>query len=444
MHLLFIVADLVLNRLDLPDLLQQEIERITVLEEAKTEEASNTQAQETNTCIQQIKQQTEQYPKQQQGNQLLMSQDKNNEDEGKKSQQISNKLFRTEDKVCDTSLQDLFNLSSVEDYGSPKSDNRPMTSTQIPSAEPRRSFDVSEVTCSVTSVNPKIPSPVSTAQIMEVQDKENGGHDQDENVEKSETQAGKLVYTKDRDHKMLIRKQKNKNLVKNLKQMMEAQKDTCSESKETSVQHGVHNEEEASQQRNKKTRSPKENSAGDNSLQESCVVGNSYEESDNRKGISPSTLTKLKKFQRIEATTDSTDTSDNSDKSFNKPQSKENQGPLSGYSETMTTKGEALSQSFDEKQQPYSKNIFRVDKKTVTNMNDSLDDLLNSPESTKLSVPEKLNSSAVKSLTSGPSWLTKVQSLKSPLFKLDNGDNDDLDDLDIDFDFNPSKRVKIG
>lgn len=117
MHLLFIVADLVLNRLDLPDLLQQEIERITVLEEAKTEEASNTQAQETNTCIQQIKQQTEQCLKQQQGNQLLMSQDKNNEDEGKKSQQISNKLFRTEDKVCDTSLQDLFNLSSVEDYG---------------------------------------------------------------------------------------------------------------------------------------------------------------------------------------------------------------------------------------------------------------------------------------------------------------------------------------
>lgn len=437
MHLLFIVADLVLNRLNLPDLLQQEIERITVLEEAKTEEASNTQAQETNTCIQQIKQQTEQCLKQQQGNQLLMSQDKNKEDEGKKSQQISNKLFRTEDKVCDTSLQDLFNLSSVEDYGSPKSDDRPMTSTQIPSAEPRRSFDVSEVTCSLTSVNPKIPSPVSTAQIMEVQDKENGGHDQDENVEKSETQVGKLVYTKDRDHKMLIRKQKNKNLVKNLKQMMEAQKDTCSESKEKPV----HDEEEASQQRNKKTRSPKENSAGDNSLQESCVVGNSYEESDNRKGISPSTLTKLKKFQRIEATTDSTETSDNSDKSFNKPQSKENQGPLSGYSETMTTKGEALSQSFDEKQQPYSKNIFRVDKKTVTNMNDSLDDLLNSPESTKLPVPEKLNSSAVKSLSSGPSWLTKVQSLKSPLFKLDNGDNDDLD---IDFDFNPSKRVKIG
>lgn len=444
MHLLFIVADLVLNRLDLPDLLQQEIERITVLEEAKTEEASNTQAQETNTCIQQIKQQTEQYPKQQQGNQLLMSQDKNKEDEGKKSQQISNKLFRTEDKVCDTSLQDLFNLSTVEDYGYPKSDDRPMTSTQIPSAEPRRSFDVSEVTCSVTSVNPKIPSPVSTGQIMEVQYKENGGHDQDENVEKSETQAGKLVYTKDRDHKMLIRKQKNKNLVTNLKQMMEAQKDTCSESKETSVQHGVHDEEKASQQRNKKTRSPKENSAGDISLQESCVVGNSYEESDNKKGISPSTLTKLKKFQRIEATTDSTDTSDNSDKSFNIPQSTENQGPLSGYSGTMTTKGEALSQSFDEKQQPYSKNIFRVDKKTVTNMNDSLDDLLNSPESTKLSVPEKLNSSAVKSLTSGPSWLTKVQSLKSPLFKLDNGNNDDLDDLDIDFDFNPSKRVKIG
>lgn len=434
-YLLFIVADLVLNRLDLPDLLQREIERVTVLEEAKTTEASNTQAQEPN--IRQIKQQTEQSLKQQQGNQWLMPQDKNNEDEGKKNQQITNKLFRTEDRVCDTSLQDLFNLSSVEEDESQKSDDRPMTSTQIPSAEPRRSFDVSEVTCSLTRVNPKIPSPVSTAQVMEVQDQESGGHGQDENIEKSETQVGKLVYTKDRDHKMLIRKQKNKNLVKNLKQKMEAQKE--SESKETPVQHGVHDEEELYQPKNEKTRSPKENSAGNSSLQESCVVGSSYQESDHRKGISPSTLTKLKKFQRKEASTDSKSTSDNSDKSFDIPQSKENQGPLSGYSGTTTTNGEALSQSFDEKQQPQSKNIFRVDKKTVTNMDDSLDDLLNSPESTKLSVPEP-----VKSLTSGPSWLTKVQSLKSPLFKLDNEDSDDLDELDIDFDFNPSKRVKIG
>lgn len=77
-------------------------------------------------------------------------------------------------------------------------------------------------------------------------------------------------------------------------------------------------------------------------------------------------------------------------------------------------------------------------------MNDFLDDLLNFLEFIKLSVLEKLNSSVVKFLILGLLWLIKVQFLKFLLFKLDNGNNDDLDDLDIDFDFNFLKRVKIG
>lgn len=77
-------------------------------------------------------------------------------------------------------------------------------------------------------------------------------------------------------------------------------------------------------------------------------------------------------------------------------------------------------------------------------MNDFLDDLLNFLEFIKLFVLEKLNSSVVKFLILGLLWLIKVQFLKFLLFKLDNGNNDDLDDLDIDFDFNFLKRVKIG
>lgn len=77
-------------------------------------------------------------------------------------------------------------------------------------------------------------------------------------------------------------------------------------------------------------------------------------------------------------------------------------------------------------------------------MNDFLDDLLNFLEFIKLLVLEKLNSSVVKFLILGLLWLIKVQFLKFLLFKLDNGNNDDLDDLDIDFDFNFLKRVKIG
>ena len=443
---------MVLNRLELQDLLQQECERITVLEQAKNAETPKISESQDLKKSQPLQQGLE-IPSHQQGSEAIIAPEENNEENTEKDQNTGNGIPEAGTSLCDTSLQDLFNVSSTEQDVSPRSEGQPLTSTQISFAEPRTSFNVSEVTCSLTSVNQKtkVPSPISetTTQLDEQMIKDSSIHDEERDVENSEKQGGKLVYTKGSDHKVLIRKQRNKNLVKSLKQKMEAQKE--SELKEISQKTSNCDEVKTSRKRDLNVNSHNTN-RGNDSLQETSSLG----DSSHKKGVSPSTLTKLKKFQKRETTADHNTSDCDKTSTLSKGNqeltlSKENQGPLGASVSTAVTG--VLSQSYDEKLQPQSKNIFRLDKTKENNLDDSLDSILNSPETVKLSIPKtsvpvsncpKPPVSESSRPSAGPSWLTKVNSLKSSLFKVDVEDNDDLDDLNIEFDFNPSKRVKIG
>ncbi|XP_062595563.1 DNA helicase MCM9-like, partial [Saccostrea cucullata] len=434
-------ADLVLNRLELQDLLQQECERLAALEAAKTTEIQNkvmpvgmnNSTAGRNQRIDQNKQDSEPHethvtkPAQEEnGGQVLNA----NQD------LASNK---GEENICDRSLQDLFNVSSADGDISLAADNHPMTSTQIPSASSGSSkhqpFDVSEVghpltymisTINVSPSNSSVAAKAAEVAEMEDNDEKICGQDLEESGGKKEKQAGKLVYCKAKDQNVLIRKQKNKNLIRKLKQKVDEQKDGIVD--ENSPHNGskdlnadldlnVEYRTQLSKQKNGETRTL------ESSLDKSFPP--TPTESRQRKRISPSTLTKLKKFQK-----DSDSECVDSDKGLSISES--------GIQPFSKSVGESdvsniLSQSYDEKLQPQSRNIFKVEQRnTVTNEENSTD------------IRKSLQNSDGKKVSSGPSWLSKVSSFKSSIFKLDSEDTEDLDDLNLEFDFNPSKRVKIG
>ncbi|XP_061174591.1 DNA helicase MCM9-like [Saccostrea echinata] len=445
-------ADLVLNRLELQDLLQQEFERLAALEAAKTMEIQNkVMHEDTNTSIAFRNQRVEQNKPDSEPEESHFTKPAQEENNGKiKPAQEENygKLLngnqdltsdKGEENVCDRSLQDLFNVSTADGDISLATDNHPMTSTQIPSAGSgggkHQSFDVSEVAHPLTNMISKInvsPSALSnsseTEWLAENEDKDEKscGKDLEGNGSRSEKQAGKLVYRKEKDQNLLIRKQKNKNLIRKLKQKVDEQKDCVLN--ENSPHNGrkdfnadlnlsTEDRTQFPEQKNGETRTS-ESSADKVSRQTPT-------ESGQRKRISPSTLTKLKKFQKG-SDTECTD----SDKS-----SSISESGIQPFSKSVveTDVSNILSQSYDEKLQPQSRNIFKVDKERKA-----------SNEENSTDIPKPSQNSDGKSVLCGPSWLTKVNSFKSSIFKLDCEDTEDLDDLNLEFDFNPSKRVKIG
>jgi hypothetical protein len=337
-------------------------------------------------------------------------------------------LTGTRENVCDKSLQDLFNLSSVEGDIISTSDNRPLTSTQIskpgPDAARNQVCDISDVHSSLTSVISKsadlsvdLAGFSKSKKAVEQNDEVSTscGNKNEENGEMLETQAGKLVFCKPCDPKLLIRKQRNKNLIKNLKQKVDKQRD--SELRESPSQCSVND---------------KKGDVSQHPVQDCSVVECSPQtpkELAHRNKISPSTLTKLKKFRKEESNVTSSDINHELEKNSSR----------SGICDHFSgrEKEGVLSQSYDEKSHPQSKNIFKVNKDIVTSPEHSID-------SVNSTFPEKSQPVDGKKSVSAPSWLTKVNSLKSSIFRLDCEDNDEIEDLNIDFDFNPSKKVKIG
>lgn len=428
--ILCITADLVLNRLELHDLLQQEVARLSALESAETSEIPNrAESQDQNDTHNDSVSQKISNIEEVQDTEHNQSCSQEKSDVRNVSTDQDGILTETKENICDRSLQDLFNSSTVDGDITPTVDNRPLTSTQI--SRPvrdsgRNQLDVSEVRCSLTNViskttdlAPDIAESSKFKQVIEQkdEDKVSCGNDNEENGNTVETQAGKLVFSKPCDQTLRIRKQKNKNLIKSLKQKVDEQKDNGL--KESSLQLNTNYKEE------ERFQHPEQNcSELECSPQTPSGHGNK---------ISPSTLTKLKKFRKKESNVKCTD--------FNHEPEKNSETRKDGCDNVSDCgkecSGTVLSQSYDEKTQPQSKNIFKVSKDKGSSSDQSID-TVNSILTEKSQFGEGNKSLSV------PSWLTKVNSLKSSIFKLDCEDNEELDDLNIELDFNPSKKVKMG